>query len=113
MHVKQTCKKCEKIWKKAEKTSQMTRMQVTDKQRIRGIIFFLSSSLVRVLKGSREEGGEEGAGLALVHEPEEVDDEDEDAEGHQAGEEDGNQHDGADDHQEASGEALVVREGGE
>ena len=62
MHVKQTCKKCEKIWKKAEKTSQMTRMQVTDKQGIRGIIFFLSSSLVRVQKGCREEGVKRGRG---------------------------------------------------
>ena len=48
MHVKHTGKKCEKIWKKAEKTSQMVRMQVTDKQWIRGTLFFLSSSLVRV-----------------------------------------------------------------
>ena len=57
MHVKQTGKKCEKIWKKAEKTAKMARMQVADRQWIRGILFFLSSSLVRVQKEGREEGG--------------------------------------------------------
>lgn len=39
-------KKCEKNWKKHEKTAKMARMQVTDKQGIRDTLFFPSSSSV-------------------------------------------------------------------